>query len=73
MTWQEKVKSAGGRCRNRISPIIHDGKEYEYESVWNEPEEIEAFMETHGDNISKSDTDMVEAYLTFFFSTKVDS
>lgn len=72
MCWSKRVKEAGGRVlRNgETQAIFHDGKQYDFQSIWNESEEIASFLETYSTEIVKSDEAMVESYLTLFFSVR---
>jgi len=62
------VHKHGGVLSNKSDHFL-DGKEYEYEAIFNSDEEIEdCLLEL---NASKSDSTYIEGYLTCFFSLSV--
>lgn len=65
-TLQEKIKTFGGKLVKGDTRC--DGVDYMYRSVWDEAEDIEDFVQSFPDGRIKCATDIVDKYLTLWFS-----
>ncbi len=61
----QAVRAAGGKIV--VGDCRHDGAQYEFRSVWDDDESIDAFIDSRSD-ITKSSREFLGGYLTFFFS-----